>query len=145
MESFESCSGCCEAAEDEADHREIDESDGHARETLEVLGEAPAAAEPCEGAFDDPALGQDLERSIVGSAHDLEAPRPPRRDGSLGVFAAIGGIGDDADQMRAFPGDRLEQIRGAMAILNASAVDGAVDGAMRCSEGGVDGGTARPR
>jgi hypothetical protein len=135
LESFASCSGSCEPAEHEADHRKIDEGRGNAYQALEVLGEASAAAEPCEGAFDDPALGQDLERRVVGAANDLEAPRPVGYDGLFGVFAAIGGIGDDADQTRAFPGHRLEQVRRAVAVLDTSAVDRAVDDqALRVDE-----------
>jgi hypothetical protein len=134
-ESFESCFGSCEPAEHEADRREIDEGAGDVDEALEVLCEASAAADPREGALDDPALGQDLERRVVGAADDLEAPRAAGCDGLFGAFAAIGGIGDDADQARAFPGHRLEQGRRAVAVLDVDRMDDPVDGqALRVDE-----------
>ena len=45
----------CEASDEHADMGDVDPCDGAGDGRLEVLGEAPASAEPGEGAFDDPA------------------------------------------------------------------------------------------
>ena len=37
-------------------------------------GERPVATDPCEGALDDPALGQELEARHNVALYDLEAP-----------------------------------------------------------------------
>ena len=44
-----------------------------AAEVLEVLGEATAAIEPCQGALDNPAHRQDNEAAgVIGTLHDLD-------------------------------------------------------------------------
>jgi len=50
-----------QASEHDADHGEPDEGRGASRVALEVAGEAPIAADPCQGSLDDPAFGQDDE------------------------------------------------------------------------------------
>ena len=44
--------------------------------TLVIAGEPTTTADPCEGAFDDPALGQDHEAVLVAAAHDLSSQLP---------------------------------------------------------------------
>jgi len=130
-----SCSGSCEPAEHETDHGEIDESGGHGDEALEVFGEASAAADPCESALDDPALGKDPEGLPVGASDDFEPPRPQRGDGLGGGFAGIGPVGHDTDQTRTFPGERFEQLRRAVAILEIGRMDDPMDDqALRVDE-----------
>lgn len=44
---------------------------------FEVFGQAPASSEPCKGALDDPAPGQELETfDAVRSLEDLDCPGP---------------------------------------------------------------------
>jgi hypothetical protein len=53
---------CRDPPEHDADHGEADEGGSFASVTFEVLGESAAVADPGEGPFDDPALGQDDKR-----------------------------------------------------------------------------------
>jgi hypothetical protein len=54
---------------------DIDPCKGACDGRFEVLGETPAAAEPCEGAFDDPASGETDEAVCgIGAFDDLEGP-----------------------------------------------------------------------
>ena len=56
----------------EADGREFEEGECVSVEVLPVLGQSPAAVEPGDRAFDDPALGQrDKALDLVGSLDDL--------------------------------------------------------------------------
>jgi hypothetical protein len=42
---------------------------------FEVLGETAVSVEPCQGAFDDPAAGQEFEAlGGIGSLDDFERP-----------------------------------------------------------------------
>ena len=97
----------------------MDVGDGEAGSVLVVLGEAAATTEPREGAFDDPALGQDLEAdSLIGAFDDLDLPRTEglhggSRDGSL-----IAAIGEDALDERKHPTHRLKHEQPAVAILD---------------------------
>jgi hypothetical protein len=60
------------ASEHEADHRKMDVGDGETCPVFVVLGEAAAAAEPCEGTFDDPSLRQNLETDrMIGALDDF--------------------------------------------------------------------------
>ena len=54
-------SWACQAAQHDADHGEAEEGGDGSGVTLEVSGQATVAADPGEGALDDPALGQDDE------------------------------------------------------------------------------------
>ena len=51
----------CQASEHDADHGEPDEGGDGARISLEITRQAAMAANPGQGSFDDPALGQDNE------------------------------------------------------------------------------------
>ena len=70
-----------QASEHDADHGEANEGDDGAGVSLEVTGESAVAADPGEGALDDPSLGQDDEFVQLGALDDFELPRA--------------GIGDD--------------------------------------------------
>ena len=50
-----------QATQHDADHGEAEEGGDGSGVTLEVSGQATVAADPGEGALDDPALGQDDE------------------------------------------------------------------------------------
>ena len=53
----------------------MDVGDDEACAVSVVLGEAAAAAEPCEGAFEDPSLGQHLETDrMIVALDDFRLP-----------------------------------------------------------------------
>src|SRR6266478_5821923 len=61
-----------ELSQHEADGREFQERKRAAVEIFPVLGEAAATVEPCDRAFDDPALGQLHEPfRLIGSFDDF--------------------------------------------------------------------------
>jgi len=60
-----SLGGIAEFSKHEADGSELEEGKGVAVEVLAVLGQAPAAIEPGDGALDNPAAG---ERDETGEA-----------------------------------------------------------------------------
>jgi hypothetical protein len=108
----------CQPAQHEADGGEEDEGDGAVREVLEILGEAPTAIEPGDGALDDPALRQELEARTIAAFDDLELPV---RDGAEDLFelgALIGAVADDLLEKGKQSPHRLEQGRRAVAVLH---------------------------
>src|SRR3954463_4623352 len=63
---------------------------------FEVFGEAPTSSDPCKGALDDPAPGQELEAFDPGrSLDDLDCPLAAVRECVEELFAAINPIGED--------------------------------------------------
>ena len=62
-------------SEHEPDGRQADEWGRGSVEVFVVLGEAPAAVDPGDGALDDPASGDDLEALGLGGALDHLDPR----------------------------------------------------------------------
>ena len=90
---------------------------------LEVAGQPAVASDPGEGAFDDPSLGQDDEGVQLGALDDLDLP-------SAGIGHDVGhpgpliaGIGEDLDDRGEAAGGVAQQAPGAVAILNAGAMD----------------------
>src|SRR6202035_5083050 len=67
------CSG--QAAQHDADHGQAEEGGAGPGIALEVAGQATVAADPGEGALDDPAFGQDNEAMGVAALDDLQGPR----------------------------------------------------------------------
>ena len=64
---------CIAFAQHEADGGEAEEGQRLAIEAFPILGKSAAAAKPGEGAFDDPALGQNDEAfGVAESLDDLE-------------------------------------------------------------------------
>jgi hypothetical protein len=63
-----------QAAEHDADHCEPDEGGDSARISLEIARQAAIAADPGQGSFDDPALGQDDEFVQFVALDDLDHP-----------------------------------------------------------------------
>jgi len=64
----------CQASEHDADHGEPDEGGDGSRISLEITRQAAIAADPGQGSFDDPALGQDDELVQIVALDDLEHP-----------------------------------------------------------------------
>src|SRR5436305_1004906 len=69
-----SCPG--QASEHDADHGQSDEGSDGAGVALEIACQAAIAADPGQGAFDDPALGQDDEFVQFVALDDLDHPTP---------------------------------------------------------------------
>jgi hypothetical protein len=90
---------------------------------FEVLGEAPAAADPGETGLDDPAFGERPEAfGVIAALDDLDLPRAESAHGGAGL-ALIGGIGEDAREEGKRPTHGLEQQRAAIAILDVGWTD----------------------
>ena len=114
----------CEAAQHDLDHGEADEGGGDPGVTLEVAREAAVAADPGEGALDDPALGQGLEARDVGPRDDLDPPRAAAREAPREAGPAIAAVGEDAlDEGEEASGAPVEHARRAVAILDVGGVD----------------------
>src|ERR1700719_5111542 len=85
----------CQASEHNADHGEPDEGGDGARISLEITRQAAIAADPGEGSFDDPALGQDDELVQFVALDDLKHPTAGAGSGFCGAGALIAGIGGE--------------------------------------------------
>lgn len=85
---------------------------------LEVAGEAAVAADPSDGALDDPALGQHDEFVFVTATDDLDLPSAGAGDGGRHLRPLIACVADDAldegEQSARLPQQRL----GAVAVLH---------------------------
>jgi len=57
------------------DHGEADEGRDGSRMPFILAHQLPVAADPREGPFDDPSLGQNLEAKEAGTFDDLQMPR----------------------------------------------------------------------
>ena len=87
--------------------------------TFKVFGEAPTSTEPCKGALDDPASGQELEAlDPVRSLDDLDRPRSAMGECVDKLFAAINPIGKDVLKLGETVSQALQQRNGTMDILN---------------------------
>jgi hypothetical protein len=79
----------------DADHGEPDEGGDGARISLEITRQAAIAANPGQGSFDDPALGQDDELVQLVALDDLKHPTAGAGSGLRGAWSLIAGIGED--------------------------------------------------
>ena len=117
-----SCPG--KASEHNADHGEPDEGGNGARVSLEVTCQAAIAADPGQGSFDDPALGQDNEFVQFVALDDLEHPTAGAGSGLRGAWALIAGIGEDAlDEGEEAAGAPIENQPRPVAVLNVGGMD----------------------
>ena len=89
-----SCAG--KASQHDADHGQPDERSDGAGVALEITYQAAIAADPGQGAFDDPAPGQDDEFVQFIALDDLQHPTTSAGSRSRGVRPLIAGIGEDA-------------------------------------------------
>jgi hypothetical protein len=112
-----------QASEHDTDHGEADEGGDGSGVALEVAGETTVAADPGEGAFDDPSFGQDDEAMRLGALDDLQLPGAGPGDdrGHLRPLIAAVGI-DDLDEGKQAAGPTQQQIR-AVAILHTGRMD----------------------
>ena len=113
-----------QAAEHDADHREPDEGGDSACISLEIARQAAIAADPGQGSFDDPALGQNDEFMQFVALDDLEHPTTAAGSRSLGARSLIAGIGEDAlDEGEEAARAPIEDEPRAIAILHIGRMD----------------------
>ena len=95
--------------------------------TLEVFGQAAAAADPGEGALDDPAFGENDEPMRLVALDDLDDPATSRGDGTGHFWPLVAGIGEDAlDEGEQAARAPIKDQSSAVAILHVGRVDGDV-------------------
>src|SRR5258705_4325858 len=76
---------------------------------LEVLGETAVAAEPGEGAFDDPAFGLGFEGAdLLGTSDDLDRPPAELGDRVAKLVATVDAVGEDMLQLGKAASQRRE-------------------------------------
>ena len=86
---------------------------------LEVPAEPAAAADPGEGAFDDPAFGKNDEAMQLATFNDLNGPGAGFCGGSSHDLPLIGGVGEDAlDERKETARMSIENEPEAIAILD---------------------------
>ena len=100
----------------QVDHGKEDHGLAVLRQGLVVFGQATVLAEPGEGAFHDPALGQDDESPGRVSFHDLDNATAPAAD-PMQELPGIGAVGKDHLQPTQASAQVLEQQPGAIAVL----------------------------
>ena len=114
----------CQASEHDADHSEPDEGGDSARISLEIARQAAIAADPGEGSFDDPALGQDDEFVQFAALDDFDDPTPGAGSGLCHAWSLIAGIGEDAlDEGEKAAGASIENQPCPVAVLNVGGMD----------------------
>src|SRR3981081_117480 len=117
-----SCPG--QASEHDADHGQPDEGSDGAGVSLEVTCQAAIAADPGQGSFDDPALGQDNEFVQFVALDDLEHPTAGAGSGLRGARSLIAGIGEDAlDEREKAARAPIENQPRPVAVLNIAGMD----------------------
>ena len=117
-----SCAG--QASQHDADHGQPDEGSDGAGVALEIARQAAIAADPGQGAFDDPAPGQDDEFVQFIALDDLKHPTTGAGSRSRGAWSLIAGIGEDAlDEGKEAAGASIENPPRAVAVLNVGGMN----------------------
>ena len=117
-----SCAG--QASKHDADHGQPDEGGDGSGISLEISRQAAIAADPGQGSFDDPALGQDDEFMQFVALDDLEYPTTGTGSRSLGARSLIAGIGEDAlDEGEEAAGPSIEDQPRSVAVLNIAGMN----------------------
>ena len=113
-----------QASEHDADHGQPDKGGDGARVSLEIACQAAIAADPCQGAFDDPTLGQDDEFVQFVALDDLEHPTAGAGSRSRAARSLIAGICEDAlDEGEKAAGASIENQPRPVAVLNVGGMD----------------------
>ena len=113
-----------QASEHDADHGQPDKGGDGARVALEIARQAAIAADPCQRAFDDPALGQDDEFVQFVALDDLDDPSARLCSRQRGASALIAGIGEDLhDEGPQGAGPFVEHKLNAIAVLNVGGMN----------------------
>jgi hypothetical protein len=114
----------CQASEHDADHGEPDEGGDGARISLEIARQAAIAANPGQGSFDDPALGQDDELVQLVALDDRKHPTAGAGSGLRGAWSLIAGIGEDPlDEGEKAARAPIENQPRPVAVLNIAGMD----------------------
>ena len=114
----------CQASEHDADHGEPDEGGDGARISLEITRQAAIAANPGQGSFDDPALGQDDEFVQFVALDDLDHPTASAGGGLRDPWPLITGIGEDAlNEGKEAARAPIENQPRPVAVLNIAGMD----------------------
>ena len=114
----------CQASEHDADHGQPDEGGDGAGVSLEIARQAAIAADPGQGSFDDPSLGQGDEFVQFVALDDLEHPTTGAGSRSRGAWSLIAGIGEDAlDEGKEAAGASIENQPRSVAVLNIGGMD----------------------
>ena len=90
-----------------------------------IAGQTSASVEPCDGPFDDPALGFDDEAlGVLASLDDVDR-QARHRLGSAGMedWSRIGAVGEQFAQEGELPEQGEQQQHAAVAILNVGRSD----------------------
>jgi hypothetical protein len=86
--------------------------------TLEVFGETAAAADPSQGALDDPTVGKNDEAMQLVTFDDLQFPGAGLGDGCGCFPSLVAGIGEDALDEGEGAARLPQHLTHAVAILN---------------------------
>jgi hypothetical protein len=117
-----SCPG--QTSEHDADHGQPDEGSDGAGVALEIACQAAIAADPGQGSFDDPALGQYDEFVQLIALDDLEHPTAGPGSGSRAAGSLIAGIGEDAlNEGEEAAGAPIENQPRPVAVLNVGGMN----------------------
>src|SRR3954447_21573190 len=116
-------SSSCEAAGKELDTGNHQPCFGAGNGRLEVLGEAPVASKPGEGALHHPSAWFRLEGSdTLSSCDDLDGPFAEVGDRVEQLFSPVNTVGEDMPQLGEATAERFEQWHGAVIVLNIGRV-----------------------
>src|SRR3954454_9077414 len=116
-------SSSCEPSHEELDGGEVDHREGGRDGALEVLGQAPIAAQPREGSLHHPPAWQDGEAAGAGLAGDDLEPQTPLRGGTGRGLAPVAAVGEDQPGPGEAPAQPAADQRRPVAILDAGGVD----------------------
>ncbi len=83
-----------------------------------VAGQPAVAADPCKGAFHDPAFRQHDEAMQVVPLDGLDAPRAGSRDGCRHLRSLTAAIGEDALDAGEAAAGLAQKVEGAVAVLH---------------------------
>lgn len=114
-----SCALLTELSDHQADGGPAQEGEGAAVEALPVLGQPAAAVEPGDGAFDNPAPGQDDEPLCrIAALDDLEADLAADTTQSvLELRSLVAAVGIELEQERMQAKERAHHQHAAVAVL----------------------------
>jgi hypothetical protein len=100
----------------------VEEGERVVVEVFPILGEPAAAVEPCDRAFNDPALGFDNEAfSVISAPDDLHRQAAHRAGGAiLKPRPGVGAVREQLAQERELPEQGGQQENPAVTVLNVS-------------------------
>lgn len=114
---------CGEPSEHDADHGQADEGRYGRGVAFEIACQASVAADPGEGSFHDPAFWQHLEAFRIGSFDDLQLPSARAPDNHGHLYSGVSAISKDALDEWEQPSRTVQQMKGAVAVLNIGGVN----------------------